>query len=50
MLLQILVVRTKLYIKLCPTTYEDNMFRPFGFIALKALNYLAFQSLDFERT
>ena len=25
------------------------MFRPFGFIAPKTLNYLAFQSLDFER-
>ena len=23
---------------------------PFGFIALKTLNYLAFQSFDFERT
>jgi len=27
-----------------------NLFRPFGFIAPKTLNYLAFQSLDFERT
>ena len=26
------------------------MFRRFGFIALKTLNYLAFQSFDFERT
>jgi len=26
------------------------MFRPFGFIGHKALNYLAFQSFDFERT
>ena len=25
-------------------------FRPFGFIAPKTLNYLAFQSFDFERT
>jgi len=25
------------------------MFKPFGFIALKALNYFAFQSFDFER-
>jgi hypothetical protein len=26
------------------------LFRPFGFIASKALNYLAFQSFDFELT
>ena len=26
------------------------LFRPFGFIAPKTLNYLAFQSFDFERT
>ena len=26
------------------------LFRPFGFIASKTLNYLAFQSFDFERT
>jgi hypothetical protein len=26
------------------------MFRAFGFIALKTLNYLAFKSLDFELT
>ena len=26
------------------------LFRPFGFITHKTLNYLAFQSLDFERT
>jgi hypothetical protein len=26
------------------------MFRPFGFIAPKTLNYLVFQSFDFERT
>jgi hypothetical protein len=26
------------------------LFRPFGFIAPKPLNYLAFQSIDFERT
>jgi hypothetical protein len=26
------------------------LFRPFGFIAPKALNHLAFQYFDFERT
>ena len=26
------------------------LFRPYGFIAPKALNYLAFQSFDFECT
>ena len=28
----------------------ENMFRFFGFIASKPLDYLAFQSFDFERT
>jgi hypothetical protein len=27
-----------------------TLFRPFGFIALKTLNYLAFHSFDFEHT
>jgi hypothetical protein len=27
-----------------------NLFRPFGFIAPKTLNYLPFHSSDFERT
>ena len=26
------------------------LYRPFGFIAPKTLNYLAFQSFEFERT
>jgi hypothetical protein len=29
---------------------DDLMFRPFGFIAPKTLNYLVFESFDFERT
>jgi hypothetical protein len=45
---------------LCAIQYEENvqctllilatLFSPFGFIALKTLNYLAFQFFDFERT
>ena len=34
----------------CPQPILAILFRPFGFIAIKTLNYLAFKSFDFERT
>ena len=43
---------TKFHVKLVivSSLYIHSFFRPFGFIASKTLNYLVFQSFDFEHT
>jgi hypothetical protein len=46
-------IASKLWILIlhtCGTSTNLILFRPFGFIAPKILNYLAFQSFDFRRT